>query len=148
MTVGAKNTAAVTAFKISYMFTLCALIFTFVFMSNPDKLSPGKLLIFLPLWSVICLILVMLYNYDYKIIGNQVSDYYGTFITLTTGLLFFQVYIILNNLLDGINKSTTGDVANLNLGSKMIAVLKLLAVLNIISAITAGIVLKYYTTDC
>lgn len=148
ITVSSKNSAAVTAFKVSYMFTLVALIFTFVFMTNTDKFSLNKLLVFLPLWSISSFILVLLYNYDYKIINNKVSEYYGTFITLTTGLFFLQVYIILNNLLEGINKTDSMNLANLNLAPKMVAILKLLAVLNMISAITTGIVLKHYTTDC
>jgi hypothetical protein len=96
---------------------------------------------FLAVMVIIMWVLVLLYKYYDKIIGNKVSDYYTSFMNITSILLFIQIYVLVSEI-------TEKSFASFSLTPKMASMLRLFALLNAISVITLAIVLKYYTTDC
>jgi hypothetical protein len=152
MTTGQTDSTSVNAFRSAYMILLCVFIFICVLIglntnfgdsSIPMKVFKFMYLFypFLAVMVIILWILVLLYKYYDKIIGNKVSDYYTSFMNVTSILLFIQIYVLISEITD---KSFGG----FSLSPKMASMLRLFALLNGISVITLGIVLKYYTTDC
>jgi len=139
MTTGSTDTTALIAFRGSYFVILSALILLFVLIRN--SLTKRVVIAFLPIWIAIIYILILLYKYQDRITGNKVSDYYSTFMNLTNILLVIQIYILVSEI-------SLKSFNEYKLSPKMGAILRLFGVLTIISTITLGIVLKYYTTDC
>ena len=91
--------------------------------------------------AVISYVCVLLNNYFDKITENKVSDYYTSFINITSILLGIQIYVLLNEI-------TESSFKNFELSRKMAGMLRVFGFLNVISVITLQIILKYYTTDC
>ena len=102
------------------------------------------ILLFLPFLVVMAVVLwvvVLLNIYFDKIIQNKVSDYYTSFINITSLLVYIQVYVLISEL-------TEKSFKNFELPQKTAAMLRLFGLLNIISVFTLQIILQYYTTDC
>jgi hypothetical protein len=158
ITMGLTDPTALAAFRASYIIVLtmfismCALIVSNINFSGQEYSGFAgffKMLIkllktifpFVTIIVVILWILILLYKYYDRITENKVSDYYTTFINLTSFLLFIQIYILTNEI-------TEKSFINFSLKPKVAALLKLLGLLDVLSAITLGVVLKYYITDC
>jgi hypothetical protein len=139
MTSGLTDNTAINALRGSYFIALCSLIFIFILIRNSLTLS--VILAFLPIWTTMVFIIILLYKYYDKISGNKVSDYYLTFMNLTNFLLSIQIYILLSEI-------SIKSFQEFKLTPKMGAILKLFSVLTTVSVITLGIILKQYTTDC
>ena len=152
MTSGQTDSTSLIAFRSAYMVILCVFIFLCVLIGSNANFGDSGLFTkiksfiflfypFLTVMMVILWILVLLYKYYDKIIENKVSDYYTSFINTTIILLFIQIYVLVNELIS--NPSTSFSLA-----PKTAAMLRLFGLLNGISVITLGIILKFYTTDC
>lgn len=158
ITMGTTDPTALTAFRASYItvltmfISICVLIVSNMNFSGQEYSGLAgffrmlmKLLKtifpFITIIIVILWILILLYKFYDRIIENKVSDYYTTFINLTTVLLFIQIYILTGEI-------TEKSFINFSLSPKVAALLKLLGLLDVLCAITLGVVLKYYVTDC
>jgi hypothetical protein len=139
MTVGLTDPTAINALRGAYFVILCSLIFIFILIRN--SLTLTVTLAFLPIWTSIVFIIILLYKYYDRITVNKVSDYYSTFMNLTNILLTIQIYILLSEI-------SIKSFQDFKLTPKMVAILKLFSVLTTVSVITLGIILKHYTTDC
>ena len=152
MTSGQTDSTSVVAFRTAYMVLLCIFIFLCVLIGVNANF--GESSIFMKIWKfiyifypflvvmmVILWVLVLLFKYYDQIVGNSVSDYYTSFINITSILLFIQIYVLVSEL-------TEKSFENFALAPKTAAMLRLFGLLNSISVITLGIILKYYTTDC
>jgi hypothetical protein len=143
ITTSAKNETSFIAFRSSYMALLCAIIFTLAI--NWKTMAKTNLLMsILPLIILIIIIaflIILLYKYSDRIIGNNVSEYYTSFMNMSTILVLVQLIIIMKGFFDiDSGKSTT-------IQPKMIALLLLLGTINMIIVITLGVILKSYITD-
>jgi hypothetical protein len=152
LTTGQTDSTSVAAFRGAYMILLCVFIFMCVLVGIHANFSDSSILMkifkfmylfypFLAVMIIIMWVLVLLYKYDDKITENKVSDYYTSFINITSILLFIQIYVLVSEI-------TEKTFANFSLPPKMASMSRLFALLNAISVITLSIVLKYYTTDC
>jgi hypothetical protein len=145
LTTYAEGRIAFNAFTGSYMVLLISVIFilaiTLKKIANLGiyesliALAPIILLMLLISW-----ILVILYKYSDRIIGHKVSDYYVTFMNISTILILVQLTIIMKSVTDN------------NLGKqlfqpKILAIWTLLFTINMIIVITLGVILKSYVTD-
>ena len=152
LTTGQTDSTSVVAFRTAYMVILSAFIFICVLIGVNANF--GESSIFMKIWKfiyifypflvvmmVILWVLVLLFKYYDQIVGNSVSDYYTSFINITSILLFIQIYVLVSEL-------TEKSFENFALAPKTAAMLRLFGLLNSISVITLGIILKYYTTDC
>jgi hypothetical protein len=139
MTIGLTDNTALNALRGSYFVILCSLIFIFILIRN--SLTLTVTLAFFPIWASIVFIIILLYKYYDRISGSKVSDYYSTFMSLSTLLLSIQIYILLSEI-------SVRSFDEFKLTPKMAAILKLFGVLTSISVITLGVILKHYTTDC
>ena len=158
ITMGTTDPTALIAFRASYITVLTMFISICVLIVSNMNLTGQEysgfagffrmvikilktIFPFLTIITVILWILILLYKFYDRIIENKVSDYYTTFINITTVLLFIQIYILTSEI-------TINSFVNFSLKPKIAALLKLLGLLDVLSAITLGIVLKYYVTDC
>jgi hypothetical protein len=152
MTTGQTDSSSVEAFRAAYMILLCVFIFICTLIGLNVNFGDSGILTkvfrfmylfypFLAVMVIIMWVLVLLYKYYDKIIGNKVSDYYTSFMNITSILLFIQIYVLVSEI-------TEKSFASFSLTPKMSSMLRLFALLNAISVITLAIVLKYYTTDC
>ena len=142
MTSGSTDITSINALRVSYIIILISLIFIITLISksltilNMLRFFP----IFIPIFISIGYIIYLLFEYSDRISGNEVSDYYSTFMNLTNLLLFIQISILLSEI-------TIKSFENFDLTPKILSILKLFTVLTTVSGITLGIILKYYTTD-
>ena len=143
MTSGSIDITSINALKVSYIIILISLIFIITLIGKSLTIVNMLLKffpIFIPIFVSIGYIIYLLFEYSDKISGNEVSDYYSTFMNLTNLLLFIQISILLSEI-------TIKSFENFDLTPKILSILKLFTVLTTVSGITLGIILKYYTTD-
>lgn len=137
-----NNSNALGALIIAYSTLLGALLILCILLSLlKGSLRIGLFMPFIVMMLVISYVCVLLWHNFDKITANKVSDYYTSFINLTSFLLFIQIYVLTNEI-------TESTLKNFELSRKMVAMLRLFGFLNVISVITLQIILKYYTTDC
>ena len=94
------------------------------------------------LMVIIIWLLVLLHKYYDRITGNQVSDYYVSFVNMSTILTLVQLIILVNAVTDSYFEN------NRSLQPKTFSMLMLLGTINVIMVITLGVILKSYVTDC
>lgn len=142
LTSSQTNSNALWAFIGAYGVLLSALLILCVLLGlAKGGLRVGLLMPFIIMIAVISYVCVLLNNYFDKITENKVSDYYTSFINITSILLGIQIYVLLNEI-------TESSFKNFELSRKMAGMLRVFGFLNVISVITLQIILKYYTTDC
>lgn len=95
---------------------------------------------FLWILFIIFYFIALLTIYFDKISSNKVSDYYKSFSNTSAFLIIMQLIVLVNSLFK--NPSSPA------LDKKTFSMVMFLGVLNLIVAITVGVVLKFYTTDC
>lgn len=142
-TVGIPNSNALTATIVCYYLTAAAILILAGHASTTiTNLSSGitKMLPFLSIFGTIMYLGIMMSMYFTPIAHNKVSNYYYNFSKVSVVLMMIQTGIFLHALY------TTKGVDNIS--RQTMAVLSLLATVNLITALTLGITLKYYTTDC
>ena len=91
---------------------------------------------------IISWLLVLLYKYFDRITSNKVSDYYVSFVNISTILTLAQLFMLMNAVTD------TYFENNKSLQPKTFSILILFGTINIITVITLGVILKSYVTDC
>lgn len=147
MTTGSHGDNAVMSFINGYRALLCSIIFMFsLIWYRANGVSFYRLSIsllpFIVLMVIITWLLVLLHKYYDRIIGNQVSDYYVSFVNISTILTLVQLVILVNAIRD------TYFENNKSIQPKTFSMLMLLGTINFIMVITLGVILKSYVTDC
>lgn len=147
MTTGARGHNAFLAFINAYRALLCSLIFMFsLIWYRANGVSFYRLAIslfpFIMLMGIIIWLLVLLHKYDDRITGDKVSDYYVSFVNMSTILTLIQLAIIVNSVTDSYFEN------NRSIQPKTFSMLMLLGIINFIMVITLGVILKSYVTDC
>jgi hypothetical protein len=146
ITTGLEGENAFNAFMSAYGSLLCAIIFMFAMiwnrMPNINLLSLFTTLFpFVLLVAIITFLLVLLYKYSDRIIGNKVSNYYVTFMNTSTILVLVQLMMLMNALTDSNFENSK------SIQPKIFSILILLGTINAIIVITLGVILKSYVTD-
>jgi hypothetical protein len=139
-TIGVPNSNALMASIVCYYLAAAAiLMLASISMSNVRDLYSGILQIrpFLSIFTILLFSAIMMNVYFNQISGNKVSSYYYTFSKVSVILLLVQIAVFFHSIF-GQNVLTR----------KTTSILGLLATINIITLLTLGITLKYYTTDC
>lgn len=147
MTSGSLGDNAIKSFINGYRALLCSIIFLFsLIWYRASGVSFYRLSIslfpFIILMIIITWLLVLLHKYYDRIIGNQVSDYYVSFVNISTVLTLVQLVILVNAVRDSYFEN------NRSLQPKTFSMLMLLGTINFIMVITLGVILKSYVTDC
>jgi hypothetical protein len=147
MTSGSQGDNAVMSFINGYRALLCSIIFMFsLIWYRASGVSFYRLSIsllpFIILMIIITWLLVLLNKYYDRIIGNQVSDYYVSFVNISTVLTLVQLVMLVNAVRDSYFEN------NKSIQPKIFSVLMLLGTINFIMVITLGVILKSYVTDC
>jgi len=149
LTSGQSNKTAVTAFQVAYTILFCVVCYKTVItglkvnfsdtQSTMSKIMAFALAFypFIAVLVVILWILILVFKYNDRITGGKVSDYYSSFMNVTSILLLIQIYVIFSET----DKNPT-------LSPKSASMLRLFAVLSSLSVITVNIILKFYVTDC
>ena len=148
VTTGKTDDTSVKGFRFAYILLFCIMLFKAMIscsrikidVNDDSKLSKIFKIIFpfLPILLIIFFIMIILFRYYDRITEGKVSDYYTSFMNLTSLLMVIQFYIIF--------KEITAN--NIYLTKKMASILKLLGILSTLSVIIVYIVLKFYITDC
>lgn len=148
ITTGKTDNTSVTAFRIVYIGLFVIMLFKAMIscsrikidVNDDAKLSKIFKIIFpfLPILLIIFFIMIILFRYYDRITEGKVSDYYTSFMNLTSLLMAIQFYVIF--------KEITAN--NIYLTKKMASILRLLGILSSLSVIIVYIVLKFYITDC
>ena len=146
LTTGAEGHVAFNAFTGSYMVLLISIIFMLAInWKKTSNIGIYDLLVsLLPLillMLIISWILVILYKYSDRIIGHKVSEYYVTFMNISTVLVLVQLTMIMKSITD--NNFDKKQIFQ----PKIFALLMLLVTINAIIVITLGVILKSYVTD-
>jgi hypothetical protein len=97
---------------------------------------------FIMLMGIITWLLVLLHKYYDRVTGEKVSDYYVSFVNMSTILTLVQLVIIVTSVRDSYFEN------NRSLQPKTFSMLMLLGTINFIIVITLGVILKSYVTDC
>jgi len=141
-TIGVPNANAVgTSIACYYLVAAAILILAGQSAATITNLSTGivKMLPFLSIFGIVMYSGILMSLYFDQIASNKVSEYYCNFSKVSIILIMIQVGVFLRTLynrgIDGISRKT-------------MAILGLLGTVNLITVITLGITLKYYTTDC
>jgi len=147
MTTGAHGDNAFLAFINGYRALLCSIIFMFsLIWYRASGVSFYRLAIslfpFIMLMGIITWLLVLLHKYYDRITGDKVSEYYVSFVNMTTVLILVQLAIIVTSVTDSYFEN------NRSLQPKIFSILMLLGTINFIVVITLGVILKSYVTDC
>ena len=147
MTTGAQGHNAFLAFINAYRALLCSIIFLFsLIWYRASGVSFYRLAIslfpFIMLMGIITWLLVLLHKYYDRVPGEKVSDYYVSFVNMSTILTLVQLVIIINSVRDSYFET------NRSLQPKTFSMLMLLGTINFIIVITLGVILKSYVTDC
>jgi hypothetical protein len=138
MTTGAHGHNAFLAFINAYRALLCSIIFMFsLIWYRVSGVSFYRLAIslfpFIMLIGIITWLLILLHKYYDRITDNKVSDYYVSFVNMSTILTLIQLAILVNSVRDSYFEN------NKSLQPKTFSMLML---------ITLGVILKSYVTDC
>jgi hypothetical protein len=147
MTTGAHGHNAFLAFINAYRALLCSIIFMFsLIWYRVSGVSFYRLAIslfpFIMLIGIITWLLILLHKYYDRITDNKVSDYYVSFVNMSTILTLIQLAILVNSVRDSYFEN------NKSLQPKTFSMLMLLGTINFIMVITLGVILKSYVTDC
>ena len=147
LTTGAEGENSTMAFVYGYRILLCSIIFLFTsiwYRSSGVSLYKLFLSLFplIMLMVIISWLLVLLYKYFDRITSNKVSDYYVSFVNISTILTLAQLFMLMNAVTD------TYFENNKSLQPKTFSILILFGTINIITVITLGVILKSYVTDC
>lgn len=142
LTLGQTNSTALKALISTYGILLSVFVIMCVMLGlSKSGFGIGLFMPFIVMIAITLYVFVLLNYYFDKITENKVSDYYTSFMNITSILLFIQIYVLLNEI-------TEYGFAKFELSRKIVAMLRLFGFLNIISVITLQIILRYYTTDC
>jgi hypothetical protein len=141
-TIGVPNTNAVGAsIACYYLVAAAVLILAGQSAATITNLSSGlvKMLPFLSIFGIVMYSGILMSVYFDQIASNQVSEYYYNFSKVSIILIMIQMGVFLRALYSkGVD----------NISRQTMAILGLLGTVNLITVITLGITLKYYTTDC
>jgi len=141
ITTGITNTNGLNALIGGYIGLLLGLVFILI-INYPSQ----NLLDLFPFISIIIIISIILHYFRtyYNIISSgEVSNYYGSFSTLSTIFLAVQIMILFTELYKASAQNMNGQL----LSSSSFALLGLLAVINGLIVITLGVVLHFYSTQ-
>jgi len=148
ITTGKTDDTSVNGFRVAYialfviMLSKAIISCSRINIDNTDSSKFSKIFQiifpFLPILSIIFFILIILFKYYDKITEGKVSDYYTSFMNLTSFLMIIQFYLIFKEI----------TATNLYLSKKIASMLRLLGILSLLSVIIVHIVLKFYVTDC
>jgi len=150
-TVGSNAASSLTGTIIGYSFIITGLLLlTGFLLKNMSSLAgPSFSLIsslitigpFVLLIGILVYIIYLLSYYFSQITAGHVSSGYYTFMNIFIILLMVEFYIFYNSMQDKAFKTngTIGKVTGM--------ILYLLELVSIVTAITLGIVLKYFSTD-
>jgi hypothetical protein len=97
---------------------------------------------FIMLMVIILWLLVILQQYFDRITSNKVSNYYVSFVRISTILTIIQLLMLVNVIRDNNFEKYR------SIPPKMFSILMLLGTINLIIVITLGVILKSYVTDC
>jgi hypothetical protein len=144
---GKTDNTSVAALRIAYILLFLVMVFKAIFVCSRVKINPNDefkyskmirlIYPFLPILTILFIIMILLFKFYDRITGGKVSDYYTSFMNLTSILIMIQFIIIFKELTE----------SKLTLNEKTTSVLKLLALLTLISVTIIYIVLKFYVTD-
>jgi hypothetical protein len=148
VSMGKTDEGSVKAFRLGYIVAFIMLLFKAMISCSRIKIDPNDnskfskiiqiVFPFVPILSIIFMIMMILFRHYDKITQGQVSDYYTSFINLASVLIILQISLIFKEI----------TATNLYLPKKMASIIRLLGLLSLLSVITVHIVLKYYVTDC
>jgi len=146
--MGKTDEGSVKAFRFGYIVAFIMLLFKAMISCSRIKIDPNDnskfskiiqiVFPFVPILSIIFMIMVILFRHYDKITQGNVSDYYTSFIILASLLIILQISLIFKEI----------TATNLYLPKKMASIIRLLGLLSLFSVIIVHIVLKYYVTDC
>lgn len=144
---GKTDNTSVNALRWGYIVLFFVMLFKSMIVGSRVKINPNDefkyskmirlIYPFLPILTILFIIMILLYKFYDRITGGKVSDYYTSFMNLTSILIMIQFGIIFKELTE----------TKLILNEKSISVLKILALLTFLSVTTIYIVLKFYVTD-
>ena len=147
MTTGSEGENAFFAFVNAYRALLCSIVFLLTLIwYKTSGVSLYRFIIslfpFIMLMAIIVWLLILLHKYVDRITSKKVSDYYVSFVNMSTILTLVQLIMLVN----AVNDSNFEN--NKSIQPKTFSLLMLLGTINIITVITLGVILKSYTTDC
>ena len=96
---------------------------------------------FFMIMFIIAFYITLLSTYTERISSNKVSPYYASFSTTFIALIISQLTVLINDIM---RKADSNPL----LGKKTFSILLFLGTVNIITVITLGVILKFYSTDC
>jgi hypothetical protein len=148
VTTGKTDETSVNGFRFAYIALFCIMLSKAILSCSRIKIDSNDsskfskifqiIFPFLPILSIIFFIMIILFRYYDRITEGKVSDYYTSFMNLTSLLMIIQFYVIFKEI----------TATNLYLSKKIASMLRLLGILATLSVITVYIVLKFYVTDC
>jgi len=144
-TIGKADANAVTTSIVCYYLVAAAIAMLAIQSASTISTTAslgGFMIKMLPFFSIfgifLCSGILIQYYFD-QISENKVSEYYYNFSKISIFMLIIQIGVFLRVIYQkGIEL----------LSRKTLAILGMLATINIIILGTLGITLKYYTTDC
>ena len=150
-TMGSNTSSNLTGTIIGYSFIVVGVLLLIGFLLNNMNTIAGANFSFIsslitvgPFVLMIGILVYMIYLLSYyfsQITAGHISSGYYTFMNIFVVLLMVEFYIFYNNLQDKAFK-TTGTI-----GKVPGMVLYLLEIISIVTLITLGIILKYFSTD-
>jgi hypothetical protein len=150
-TVGSNTASNLTGTIIGYSFIVTGILLLVGYLLKNMNALAGSNFSFIsslitigPLVSLIGILVYIIYLLSYyfsQIAQGHISSGYYTFMNIFIILLMIEFYICYNGMQDKAFK-TTGA-----LGKVTSMILYLLELVSIVTAITLGIVLKYFSTD-
>lgn len=147
LTTGSEGENALKGFITGYVALLVSIITMFsIIWYRINGISLYQLAIslfpFIMLMVIILWLLVLLQKYFDRITSNKVSDYYGSFVTISTILTIIQLLMLVNVI------TNSNFEKYKSIPPKTFSILMLLGTINMIVVITIGVILKSYVTDC
>jgi len=98
---------------------------------------------FMMILTITCFIIYYLYKFFDNISSGHISGYYSTFSLISVIFLFTQIIIVFNNMY-----SKTPEDTNSSLFTRTtFSLLTLLSVINLLSTLTVGVILYFYSTQ-
>jgi len=150
-TVGSNSASNLTGTIIGYSFIITgALLLVGYLLSNMNTTSGSNfslissLITIGPILLLIGILIYMIYLLSYyfsQITAGHISSGYYTFMNIFIVLLMVEFYIFYNSTQDKVFK-TTGAI-----GKITGMILYLLELVSIVTVITLGIILRYFSTD-
>jgi len=150
-TVGSNTASNLTGTIIGYSFIVTGTMLLMGYLLNNMNTIAGANFSFLsslvtvgPFVLLIGILVYMIYLLSYyfsQITAGHISSGYYTFMNIFIVLLMVEFYIFYNSMQDKVFK-TTGTI-----GKVTGMILYLLELISIVTVITLGIVLKYFSTD-